>query len=131
MINQKKITVLAKIRIKTPMLRSDLFNFSDSYIVLKGDITVTAPYNAKRNKSIAFQNNTLFINCISKINGVQIDSAEDLDVVMPMYNSLEYSKNYRKTTGSSEKYYRDKPNNPVSSNSESFKYKTSITGNTC
>ena len=101
MINQKKITVLAKIRIKTPMLRSDLFNFSDSYIVVKGDITVAAPYNAKRNKSITFQNNTLFINCISKINGVQIDSAEDLYVVMPMYNSLEYSKNYRKTTGSS------------------------------
>ena len=55
MINQKKITVLAKIRIKTPMLRSDLFNFSDSYIVVKGDITVTAPYNAKRNKSLHFK----------------------------------------------------------------------------
>ena len=47
-----------------------------------------------------------------------------------MYNLLEYSKNYRKTTGSLWNYYRDKPSNPHSSDSESFKYKTSITGNT-
>ena len=65
----------------------------------------------------------------SKINGLKIDNAEDLDVVMPMYNLLEYSKNYRKTTGSLWNYYRDEPSNPLSSNSESFKYKTSITGN--
>ena len=47
-----------------------------------------------------------------------------------MYNLLEYSKNYKKTTGSLWNYYRDEPSNPLSSNSESFKYKTSITGNT-
>ena len=70
------------------------------------------------------------INCISKINGVKIDNAEDLDVVMPMYNLLEYSKNYRKTTGSLWNYYRDEPSNPLSSNSESFKYKTNIIGKT-
>ena len=112
------------------MLRSDLCDFSDAYIVVKGTITVTNPDNAKRNKSVAFKNNAPFINCISKINGVKIDNAEDLDVVMPMYNLLEYSKNYRKTTGSLWNYYRDEPSNPLSSNSESFKYKTSITGNT-
>ena len=50
----------------------------------------------KRNKSVAFKNNAPFVNCISKINGAQIDNAEDLDVVMPMYNLLEYSKNYIK-----------------------------------
>ena len=49
---------------------------------------------------------------------------------MPMYNLLEYSKNYEKTTGSQWNYYRDKPSNPLSSNSESLEYKTSITGNT-
>ena len=70
------------------------------------------------------------MNCISKINGMKIDNAEDLDVVMLMYNLLEYSKNYRKTTGSLWNYYRDEPSDPLSSNSESFKYKTSITGNT-
>ena len=51
-------------------------------------------------KVVAFKNHAPFINCISKNNGVKVDNAEDLDVVMPMYNLLEYSKNYRKTTGS-------------------------------
>ena len=60
-------------------------------------IAVTEPNEAKGNKSVTFEDNAPFINCISKINGVQIDNAEDLDVVMPMYNLLEYSKNYRKT----------------------------------
>ena len=78
---------------------------------------------------MAFKNNAPFINRISKNSGVQIDNAEDLDVVMPMYNLLEYSKNYRKTTGSLWNYYRDEPSNSLSSNSESFKYKTSITVN--
>ena len=120
-----------EIRIKTSMLRSDLCDFSDAYIVVKGDITLEGDNDAnKRNKNLAFKNNAPFINCISKINGVKIDNAEDLDVVMPMYNLLEYSKNYRKTTGSLWNYYRDKPKDPLSSNSESFKYKTSIQGNT-
>ena len=78
------------------MLRSNLCDFSDAYIVVKGYIAVTAPNNAKRNKRFPFENNAPFINCISKINGVKIDNAEDLDVVMPMYNWLENSKNYKK-----------------------------------
>ena len=106
-------------------------DFSDPYIVAKGNITVTEPINAKRNKSPAFRNNTPFINCISKINDEQIGNAEDLDVAMPMYNVLEYSKNYRKTTGSLCNHYRDEPSNLLSCNSEYFKYKASITGNTC
>ena len=69
-------------------------------LLLKGDVAVTEPRNSKRNKSIAFENNALFINFISKIKGVQIDNAEDLDVVIPMYNLLEYSKNYRKRADS-------------------------------
>ena len=119
-----------EIRIKTSMLRSDLCDFSDAYIVVKGTVTVTNPDNAKRNKTVAFKNNAQFINCISKIYGVKIDNAEDLDAVMPMYNLLEYSKNYRKATGSLWNYYRDEPGNPLSLDSESFKYKTSIPGNT-
>ena len=82
------------------MLTSYLCDFSYAYIVVKRTITIKEPDDAKRNKNVAFKNNAPFINCISKINGVQIDNAEDLDVVMPMYNLLEYSKNYRKTTGS-------------------------------
>ena len=90
---------------------------------MKGTITVVGPYNAKRNKSVAFKNNAPFINCISEINVV--------DIVMPMYNLLEYSKNYRKMTGNLWNYYRDEPSNPLSSNSESVKYKASITGQSC
>ena len=113
------------------MLRSDLCSFNDVCIVVEGDITLEGNNDAnKTNKNLVFKNNAPFIECISKINGIKIDNAEDLDVVMPMYNLLEYSKNYRKTTGSLWNYYRDEPSNPLSSNSESFKYKTSITGNT-
>ena len=82
------------------MLRSDLWDYSDTYVVVEGVITVGAPNNAKRNKVVEFKNNAPFINCISKINGIKIDNVEDLDVVMPVHNFLEYSKNYRKTTGS-------------------------------
>ena len=86
-----------EIRIKTSMLRSDLYDFNDAYLGVKGNITVTNPDNAKRNKEVPFKSNAPSINCISKINGVKIDNVEDLDVI-PMYNLLEYSKNYRKTT---------------------------------
>ena len=119
--SEKNYNPNKEIKIKTSMLRSDLCNFSDAYIVVEGDITLQGDNNAnKRNKNLAFKNNAPFINCISKINGVKIDNAEDLDVVMPMYNLLEYSKNYRKTTGSLWNYYRDEPSNPLSSNSESL-----------
>ena len=95
--SDKNYNVNKEIRIKTPMLRSDLCDFSDAYIVVKGDITVEGNNNAnKRNKNLVFKNNAPFINCITKINGIKIDNAEDLDVVMPMYNLLEYSKNYKK-----------------------------------
>ena len=118
-----------EIRIKASVLRSDLCDFSDAYIVVKGTITVVRLNNAKRNKSVAFKYNAPFINCMSKINAVKTDNAEDIGVVMPMYNLFEYSKNYKKTTGSLWNYYIDEPSNPLSSNSESFKYKTSIIGN--
>ena len=97
-----------QIRFKISMLRSDLCDFSYAYIVVKRTITLTKP-NGRGiidiiNRSLTFKNNTPFTNCISKINNV------DLDVVMPMYNLLEYNKNYRKTTGSLWNYYTDEPN---------------------
>ena len=70
------------------MLQSDLCNYSDAYIVIKGTITVIKANNRDRNnrdrnyRSLSFKNNSSFISCISKINNVLIDSAEDLDVVM-------------------------------------------------
>ena len=128
--SEKHYSPNKEIRIKTPMLRSDLCDYSNVYIVVKVDITVTNRNNAKRNKAVAFKNNAPFINCISKINGIKIDNVENLDAVMLMYNLLEYSKNYKKTTGSLWNYYRDQPSDPLSTNSESFKYNTSITGYT-
>ena len=133
-----------QIRFKALMLRSDLCDFSDAYIVVKGTITLTKTDRRRfidiRNRFLAFKNNASFTNCISKINNLHIkdhliDNAEDLDIVMPIYNLLEFSKNYRKTTGSLWNYYRDEPNNPPATNynaepitnSASFKYKSSIT----
>ena len=120
------------------MLRSDLCYFSHAYIVAKGTITITYPSNAKYNKKLALKNNALITSCISKINNTLIHNAEDLDNVMPMYNLFEYSKNYRKTTGSQWNYYTDKPkcgvggeNNDVNyfiKDSKPFDYTTSITG---
>ena len=115
------------------MLRSHLCDFSDAYIVVKETITTeqnTNKINDGHNKPFAFKNCNVFINCISKINGVLIDNAEDLEVMMPMYNLIECSKNYRKATGSLWSYYRDEVDNNGLRISKSFKYKTSITGNT-
>ena len=103
-----------QIRFKTSMLQSDLCDYSDAYIVVKGTITVeVASDGDKYNSSLILKNNAAFISCISKINNRLIGNAEDLDVVMPMYNLTEYSKNYSKTSGSLWNYYRDEPNNPL------------------
>ena len=93
------------------MLRSDLCDYNDAYIVLKGNIAVEGANNRDRkNRSLAFKNNAPFVSCISKINGVLTENVEYLDIVMPMYNLIEYSENYRKTAGSLWNYYRDEPN---------------------
>ena len=129
--SEKNYNPNKEIRMKTSMLRSDLCDYSDAYIVVKGDITLEGDNDAnKRNTNLAFKNNAPLIKCISKINSVKIDNAEDLDVAMPMYNLLEYSKNYRKRKVSLWNYYRDEPSNPLSSTSESYKYKTNIVGKT-
>ena len=89
-----------QIRFKTPTLRSDICDFSDTRIVVKGDITLTKTntrgFVDTRNRLLAFKNNAPFTNCISKINIALIDNAEDLDIVIPMYNLLECSKHYIK-----------------------------------
>ena len=77
------------------MLRSDLCDCSDAYIVVKERITVAGGNDDKtRNKKLVFKNNAPFRSCISKINNAFIDNEEDFDIVMPMYNLLEYSDNY-------------------------------------
>ena len=94
-----RITKMKSIRFKTPMLRSNLCDYSDAYILVKGTITVTAPgvnNNAnnirdKRNRPVILKNNAPFVSCITRINGKLIEDADDLDIVMSMYNLLEYS----------------------------------------
>ena len=134
------------IRFKTPMLRSNLCDYSDAYILVKGTTTVTAPgvnNNAnnirdKRNRPVILKNNAPFVSCITRINGELIEDADDLDIVMSMYNLLEYSKSYRKTIGSLYNYYRDELSDDADDNnfdnikvvnSNTFKYKNKIIGN--
>ena len=135
------------IRFKTPMLRSNLCDYSDAYILVKDTITVAAlgannganNIRDKKNRPLILKNNAPFVSCITRINGELIEDADDLDIVMPMYNLLEYSENYRKTIGSLYNYYRDELTNDGNDNnfdnrnvvnSEAFKYKNKITGNT-
>ena len=87
------------IRFKTPMLRSNLRDYSDACILVKGTIMVTGNHPRDRqNRPLILKNNAPFVSCITRINGELIE--DDLDIVMSMYNLLEYSKNYRKTIGS-------------------------------
>ena len=126
--------VNSQIKFKTTMLKSSLCDYSNAYILVKGTITITgegadvaARQADERDKCVAFKNCAPFINCISEINNTQVDNAKDIDIVMPMYNLIEYSDNYAKTTGSLWQYFRDEPNNNLA-DSESFKSKIKITG---
>ena len=118
------------------MLKSSLCDYSDAYILVKRTITIAgagdnaaARQTDERDKGVVFKNCAPFTNCISEINNTQVDNAKDIDIVMPMYNLMEYSGNYAKTSGSLWQYYRDEPNNNLA-NSESFKFKVKITGKT-
>ena len=112
------------IRFKTPMLRSDLCDYAGPYILVKGIITVTGNNPRDRqNRPVILKNNAPFVSCITRING---------DIVMPMYNLLQNSKNYRKTIDSLCNYYRDELNDDANLNdhannkvvsSVGFKYK--------
>ena len=94
-LSSGQYSVNKNIRHKTSMLRSDLCDYSDAYIVVKGRISVTGTNAAnRRNKNLTFKNNALFRSCILKVNNTFIDNAEDLDIVMPMYNLLEYTDSY-------------------------------------
>ena len=122
-------------------------DYSNAYILVKGTITVTAPgvnngannIRDKRNRPLILKNNAPFVSCITRINGELIEDGDDLDLVMSMYNLLEYSKNYRKTIGSLYNYYRDELSDDADDNnfdnikvvnSNTFKYKNKIIGNT-
>ena len=128
----------SQIKFKTAMVKSSLCGCSDAYILVKGKITIAGAGNDaaarqadERNKGLVFKNCAPVINYISEINNTQIDNAKDIDIVLPMYNLIEYSDNYAKTTGSLWQYFRDDPvDDDDIENSKSFKSKTKITGKT-
>ena len=123
-------------QMETTMLRSNLCDHADSYILVKGTITITgnagppagrteaqllaARQQDERDKGVTFKNCAPFTKCISRINNTDIDNAHDIDIVMPMYNLIEYSDNYSKTSGSLWKYYKDDSKDNMV-DSESFK----------
>ena len=111
-----------QIRFEISMLRSDLCDYSNPYIVVKGNIIATEVNNNVYDKKLAFKNHAPFNGCITKISNILTGNAEDLDIVMPMCNSLEYSKNYSKTTGSLWNYYRDEPNSGLGGDNNNINY---------
>ena len=137
--------VNSQIEFKTTMLKSSLCDYSDAYILVKGTISAnnTAADGAaanNTNKKVIFKNCAPFTNCLSEINNMQIDNAKDIDIVMSMYNLIEYSHNYAKTTGSLWQYCKDIPARNANNNNivifaednitDSFKFKAKITGQT-
>ena len=122
------------------MIRLDLCNYSNTYIVVKGRISVSGTNNAnRRNKNLILKNNYPFRSCISKMNNTFINNEADLDIVMPTYNLLEYSENYSRTSETLRNYYRDELSDSANENndgnnfrinnnktitSKSFEYKT-------
>ena len=120
------------IKFKTTKLRPNLCDYANAYILEKGTITVTAAGDDdsakrldERNKGVIFKNCAPFTKCKSRINNTDID----IDIVLPMYNLIEYSDNYSKTSGSLWQYYKDDHNDNIAQ-SESFKSKIKITGKT-
>ena len=118
------------------MLKPRLCDYSDGYILVSGAIKIDgagADDNAKqldeRNKGVTWKNCALFFDCVGEINNTQINIAKDLDVVILMYNLIEYSDNCSKTWGSLWQYYRDDLNDDLI-NSESFKFKIKVTEKT-
>ena len=94
------------------MLKSSLCDYSDTYILVKGTISVTNTAAADAaanniNKKVIFKNFAPLTNCVGEINNTQIGNAIDIDIVMPMYNLIEYSDNYVKTTRSFWQYCKD------------------------
>ena len=99
--------VNSQIKFKITMLKSRLYDYSDPYIIVKGKITTTRAGDDaavrqadEKDKGVAFRNCAPITNFISEINNTQIDNVKDIDIVMPMYNLIEYSDNYSKTSTS-------------------------------
>ena len=126
------------------MLKSSLYDYSDAYIHVRGTITVNNTAAAdvdgnNTNKKIIFKNCVPFTKCVFEVNNTNVDDAKDIDIVMLMYNLIEYSENYSKTSGSLWQYCKDIPaidnNNAIvnftnNNLTDSFNFKVKMTGQT-
>ena len=133
------------IKLKTTMLRSNLCNQADPYILVKGTTTITgsaglpegrpeaqllaARQADERDKEVTFKKCAPLTKCISRINNTDIDNAHDIDIVILMYNLIKCSDNYSKTSGSLWQYCKDDANGNIE-DSQSFKSKLKITKKT-
>ena len=119
------------IKFETKVIKSSLCDYSDSYILVTGDITATG---GDANTRVAFKNCASFTKCITHINDEHVDGAHDLDIIMPMCNSIEYSDNYSDTLenmwqlkrGESSVTAAGNPDMVSTVNSSSFKFKSSF-----
>ena len=132
----------SQINFKTTMLKLSCYSYvfklcdySDAYILVKGNITVvgvgatnTARQADRNNKQAIFKNCAPFTHCITETNKTQADNAKDIDVVTPMYKLIKYCGNYSKTSGSLWQFCRDEPNNNTT-DSESLKLKSRFLDN--
>ena len=118
------------IKFETETIKSSLYDYSDAFILVTGNITVAA----NNDTDVAFKNCAPFSTCTTKINDVFVDEANHIYIAMPMYNLIEYSDNYSDTSGSLWQFKRDEvPANNADltiNNSQSFKYKTVLLGKT-
>ena len=121
------------IKFETKVIKPNLCGYSDAYILLTEDIkiaVIAVDINA------AFKNCAPFTTCATHINGEHVETAENLDIIMLMYNLIEYSDNYADSSGSLYQFKRDESpmnnagnlNNVALDNSTSFKYKASLLG---
>ena len=118
------------VKFETKVIKSNLCDYSDAYILVTGNITATG---GDANTRVAFKNCAPFTKCITHINDEHVDNADNLDIIMPMYNLIEYSDNYSDTSGSLWQFKRDEQNmndgnpaNITATDSSSFKYKSSL-----
>ena len=100
---------------------SDVYDYSDAGVVVKGRITVTGNNANRIKKKLTFKNNAPFTSCISKINNTLVENAEDVAIVMPMYNLLEYSTNYSMKLTILWNYYRNEINDDENENDDNDK----------
>ena len=120
------------IKYDTRVLKPNLCDYAESYILIDGTIRAAA---ANANTRLALKNCAPFTKCNLEINDEHVDTAENLDIVMPIYNLIQYSDNYQDSSATLNQYKRDEPPEAnavadlTAANSSSFKYKVSLLGN--